>query len=294
MQPNECLKIDEIPCGGMEGTGLDAGTDRVSLQAAFLRFTEASRKLEDRYEALRNETEELRKRLREKDAEIARSARLAMLGETAAAIAHEVRNPLGSIKLFVSLLRQDLEGESSSLELLDGVDKSLCSIDNVVSNILQFARSQTPSMSPLNIHSIIQEQVKVLVPAGKTEVSVNLDLKGMPFVIGNEHGLRQVIYNLLLNSLQAMHYRGEIAISASSRPGGGIDVKVRDNGPGIPESYLATIFEPFVTSKNEGTGLGLAIVKKILAQHGAQIEARNEGGAMFTITFPQRVKEECK
>ena len=262
------------------------------LHQAFERFNEASRKLEDRYQLLCQEAEQLRARLRDKDAEIARQARLAMLGETAGAIAHEVRNPLGSIKLFASLLRRDLEGRPKQLELVEGINCALVAIDNVVSNILQFARPQQASLAPVNIHSIIQEQIQTLLAGSNGLLSMSLRLQAPPFVRGNEQALRQVFYNVVLNALQAMRYKGQLTVQTWNDGSGTFCALIRDTGPGIPPEVLARLFEPFVTSKKEGTGLGLAIVKKILAQHQGSIEATNDGGAVFVVRLPQLSSEE--
>ena len=298
MQTSECSKYKEqdIAAGSMAVNSAEP-FDRVTLQLAFKRFSEAGHRLEKKYELLRHEAEELRARLREKDAEIARTARLAMLGQTAAAIAHEVRNPLGSIKLFVSLLKQDLADRPDSLQIVDGINKSLATLDNVVANILQFSRQQKSSFAPVNIHSIIQEQAATLLPADRQSLSVRLDLQALPFISGNEHALRQVFCNLILNAFQAMRYSGNLSIRTWNADEGVFKAAVSDSGPGIPEHILCNIFEPFVTSKNEGTGLGLAIVKKILSEHHGHIEAANGEsgkGAVFTITLPRMIKEDLK
>lgn len=257
-----------------------------ALKDAFVRFSEASSRLESKYQLLLEESQTLREVLRQKEEEIKRQERLAMLGETAAALAHEVRNPLGAIRLFVSLLRRDLSEKPKSIEIIDQIDGSISALDNVVSNILQFSRERKLVFAPVNIHSIIQEQLLRFPRSATNTATFELNLLANPFLNGNESSLRQVFYNLIFNALQATNHKGHIIIS-SEDAGDQLRATLRDNGPGIPEEILNRLFEPFVTTKNEGTGLGLAIVKKIVEQHGGSIEVVNDHGAVFRITFPR-------
>ena len=258
------------------------------LAAAFKHFNEASRRLEERYEELRQEAEGLRAELREKDLAIKRAEKLSTLGETAAAIAHEVRNPLGAMKLFLSLLKDDVADRPGARALVDEMNKCVTSLDNVVSNILQFSKSKKLEMSPINLHSIIQEQVSQVLPQTNSEVNIALELTGNPFIIGNEHSLRQVFHNLFLNGLQAMHWKGRLEIKSSEDSDGFFKVTVHDSGPGIDKAVTTKLFEPFVTTRHEGTGLGLAIVKQIVDGHNGQISVCNNGGALFSIRLPRK------
>lgn len=256
-----------------------------ALEEAFIRFNEASARLEERYAALHQETESLRAQLQEKDLEVKRAERLSTLGEMASAIAHEVRNPLGAIKLFLSVLGDDLQDRPDSLALVRQIDASVGTLDHIVSNILQFSKVHKAQLFAVNLHSLIQEQV-LRVRAEWAGIEVQVSLEGPKFIQGNEHGLRQVFSNILLNACQAMRQKGVINISVKPAGEKAIEVVIADNGPGIPEHLLSKIFDPFVTSKNEGTGLGLAIVRQILAHHGATVSVRNCPGAEFKICFP--------
>jgi signal transduction histidine kinase len=265
------------------------------LEQAFERFTEASKRLETRYEALLTETEQLRQQVREKDLAIKRAEKLSMLGETAAAIAHEVRNPLGAMKLFVSLLKRDMADRPESAKILSHVDQNISTLDHVVSNILQFAKKQNSAFSPVNVHSIIREQAEhfLLSPSSS---KITLDLQGEAFIMGCEHALRQVFYNILLNAQQATRYSGEISVATANSGNWSLEVRIKDSGSGIDEAMVEKIFDPFVTTKNEGTGLGLAVVRQIIEEHGGTISARNVNGAEFTLTLPraQAVKTDTK
>jgi signal transduction histidine kinase len=265
------------------------GSPSILLEQAFEKFNQTSERLQQGYEALQKEVEYLRSQLDAKEEEIKKAEKLATLGQTAAAMAHEVRNPLGAIKLFLSLLKQDLSGNSASLKMLDEINKSISNIDNVVSNILHFSKEQKACFAPLNFHAMLLEQAAHFESGlGKT-AKFNLELNGNPFVSGNEHGLRQVLYNLLLNALQATRFEGAIDVSFDSDETAA-RIAVSDNGPGIPADIMETLFEPFITTRNEGTGLGLAIVRQIVEQHGGTIKAENapEGGACFEIVLPRK------
>lgn len=262
------------------------------LKKAFDNFSQASDKLQQKYDKVVAESEALRKQLAAKEEEVRRSSKLAALGETAAAIAHEIRNPLGSMKLFLSLLKEDLSTQTQSLELLAEIDKSFIALEHVVSNILQFAKKhKEEDFVPVNIFALISEQLKLLVEPHK-DVQVNTTFSDNLFVVGNEHSLRQVFHNLFINALQAMNYQGVIELSGEEQSGGGLKIQIKDSGPGVPEEILSEIFDPFITSKNEGTGLGLAIVRQILDQHNCKIEVKNDEGACFNLVFSGKADKE--
>ena len=256
------------------------------LEEAFERFHEAGARLEERYTELQRETDLLRLQLAEKDREVKRAERLATLGEMAAAVAHEVRNPLGAIKLYVSLVKQDLEELGGSLDLVNQIDRSITSLDRVVSNILQFSSDKDDEVAPINIHSIINEQIVTLKNISGEGLRIVQELSGNPFLCANEHSLRQVFYNLFYNAMQALKDQGELRVQVEDFESD-VKITVSDDGPGVAEEVMEKVFDPFVTTRQEGTGLGLAIVKKIVTQHGGQISVRNDKGAVFEIVLPR-------
>ncbi len=266
------------------------------LQEAFKRFDESSQKLQERYEELLSETVGLREQIQIKDLEIKRNEKLAMLGETAAALAHEVRNPLGSIKLFVSLLRKDMKDNPDALSLIENINGSISALDNVISNILRFSKNEHLDYSALNLHSLIQEHVSHYKLMDNHKIEFQLSLNANPFIIGNEHALRQVFHNLILNGVQAMKNKGKMTLESSDTKLG-VEIIISDNGPGISESILHKIFDPFVTNKNEGTGLGLAVVSQIIKLHKGKISAdnlngKNICGAKFCVQLPRLLGKE--
>ena len=260
-----------------------------SLVEVMERFNESSSMLELRHTALMKEVEDLREQLHNKDEEIKRSERLAMLGETAAALAHEVRNPLGAISLFVSMLKNDLQDRPQSLTFVDEIEKSISSLDQVVSNVLHFAKNNKLHLGPVNVHSLVQEVQHHFSGLYGSNAQISVHFEGSPFIVADGQALRQCLYNLITNALQVTGFVGEIAIAVKENEAfDTVTLIVRDNGPGIPEAILPRMFEPFASGRREGTGLGLSIVKRIVVAHGGEISARNTPGAEFTVVLPRR------
>ncbi len=266
-----------------------AGAIPPALVEALEKFTVSSSMLEARHEALHQEIEELRHQLRLKDEEVKRSERLAMLGETAAGLAHEIRNPLGAITLFVSMLRADLVDQPTSLELVEQIERGIKSLDGVVSNVLHFAKNNRLHCGPMNLHSLVQELHHHFGSLYSPQSCFEVTLSGNPFIVGDEQGIRQCLYNIINNSLQAISFAGSIRIAVSdASQGEGIQIVVSDDGPGIPEEMLGKLFQPFTSGRREGTGLGLSIVRRIAEAHGGSVVARNTPHAEFTLVFPRQ------
>lgn len=255
------------------------------LADLFSRFLNSSTQLQSSYEDLKRETEELRVRIKAKDAEIAQATKLATLGETAAALAHEIRNPLGAIKLFSSLIRDELHDRPDGLKYLQHVEQSIAQLDATISNILQFSKQGPVALGPINLSALLRERVDSF-QLSHPNLELSLDVDSDYFVNGIEQSLRQVFNNLLMNAAQASNDKGSVKIALHKTSSGAIELRIHDSGPGIPEAIIGTLFDPFTTTKTEGIGLGLAIVKRLLEQQGADVKAFNQNGAVFTITFP--------
>jgi len=226
-----------------------------------------------------------------------RTEKLASMGEMAANIAHEIRNPLGSIELFASLLMKDLQGEREK----DRVTKILTSVKNMenkIANLLLFTKTNIPRSECVNIHTVLKETLSFSEPLAQQG---NISLAFIPaeqevLVAGDEEMLKQVFFNLTLNAFQAMPEGGCLDIStkittsdqtrASATPF--LEIMFADNGVGIPEENLPKIFDPLFSTREGTSGLGLAIVHNILDMHkGAiHVERGNGVGTVFTILLP--------
>lgn len=231
--------------------------------------------------------------------------RLAVLGQMAAGLAHEIRNPLGAIKGAAQLLADPPEGHSldpSSREFLGIILEEVDRLDRVVGSVLDLARSHDGGVGPTDVNAIVRRTLQVLsAEPGSEELKTELTLdSSLPRVAIDPEQLRQVLMNLLRNASQAMKGHGKVVVSTRVRFGRGtrsggpgsdepfVEVNVADNGPGISQKVLENLFMPFFTTKEKGTGLGLAISQRIVQNAGGRIEVRSyEGkGSTFAVILP--------
>jgi len=213
--------------------------------------------------------------------------RLAALGELAAVVAHEVRNPLGVIFNSVGSLRRLLRPEGDAKLLLDIVGEEAERLNRIVGDLLDFARPSTPQLRPAPLARVAEEAVASAVgtlPGIAVRTAFDPEVPPVPM---DERLVRQAVVNLAANAAQAMPQGGTLELRVL-RDGGAAVLEVEDDGPGIPDDIRARIFEPFFTTKASGTGLGLAVVKRIVDGHGAEIAVRPgaHGGTVFALRFP--------
>jgi signal transduction histidine kinase len=227
--------------------------------------------------------------------------RLAALGEMAAAIAHEVKNPLAGIEVMAGILRRQLTGVPDAQAALNDIINEAKMANAIVQDVLEFVRPIRLEVERVALPAVVHDAVTMAeshVPRGQTKVSVNL-APDLPTIQGDEHQLRQLFTNLLTNAFEALNGSGFVDIRASfteedhgtmtdARPIPMIVVEVVDNGPGVPRDIAEKVFSPFFTTKAQGSGLGLAIVRKIVDAHDGRIDlsTRPGGGACFRITLP--------
>ncbi len=229
--------------------------------------------------------------------------RLAVLGQMAAGLAHEIRNPLGAIKGAAQLLSEPAPGEeidASSREFIGIILEEVDRLNRVVGSVLDLARSGDRSVAPVDVNAAVRRTMQVLSAEPIVEgLTIDLVLaQDLPRVAIDPEQLRQVLMNLVRNALQAVGTKGRVTVTTRSRaparrPRGKIDpasveVHVADTGPGISAKALDKLFIPFFTTKEKGTGLGLAISQRIVQSAGGRIEVRSsEGkGSTFTILLP--------
>lgn len=223
--------------------------------------------------------------------EILRSERLAAVGELAAGVAHELRNPLTSVKLLLQYVAQTDMAEPLTIPQLQVILEEIARMESTIQGLLDFSRPPKLKRSRCDIRDTLGRAVNlVLGRALHQNVKTSTELGETPlFVEGDAAQLHQVFVNLLLNGIEAMPHGGTLSIAASRiESGSTISIEFRDSGSGIDEAIQKRLFEPFVTTKDRGTGLGLAISRRIIDQHGGTIFAENDphGGAIFRLTLP--------
>jgi two-component system, NtrC family, sensor histidine kinase HydH len=234
------------------------------------------------------------RRLQERD-------RLAILGQMAAGLAHEVKNPLGAIKGAAQLLSEDREMlKDPEREFLDIILEEVERLDRVVGSVLDYARPSKGDPGAVDVNAVVRRTLRIMASDRGEMPEVETDLgQDLPPARADAEHLRQVLLNLIRNALQAMGGRGTIYIATrgrEERPAGAaardakrwVEVAVRDQGPGIAPQVLKNLFVPFFTTKERGTGLGLAISQRVVADMGGRIEVstRPGAGATFVVLLP--------
>jgi signal transduction histidine kinase len=218
-------------------------------------------------------------------------SRLTGMGEIALNLAHEIRNPLGSIALFATALARDLETDAALGPLAEQIVVGVQSLEHLVANALEFAKPRRMSMTRVDLTEVLAETlIYVSHPLRQKaiELRYDFDLQRQAWIAGDAEQLKQVFLNLMINAIQAMEEEGTLALELRALVAGGWEVTVGDDGVGIPEELLDKIFDPFFTTREKGSGIGLAVVHTILMAHGAQIEvaSRPAAGTSFRISFP--------
>lgn len=270
-----------------------ASATRADLEAVLTAWNDATLRLEQTHEALREEVCRLTHELEIKNRELARKSRLADLGQMASHVAHEVRNNLVPVTLYLSLLRRRICGDPASLQILDKIVTGFTSLDVTVNDLLQFTSDHDPQLQTFLLRKLIDEVFSSLTPQlAAQHVFTAVDVPQRQLITADEHMVRRVVLNLVLNALDAMPRGGTITVTSCSTSHG-TDLEIADSGTGLSEDTLHRAFEPFFTTKSGGTGLGLAIVYRIAEVHGGHVTASNcpEGGAAFTFHLPHRVLE---
>ena len=232
-------------------------------------------------------------RLKVLEEQALRAGRLAAMGEVAAQLAHEIRNPLGSIEIFATLLSRDLKG-SDERKLADNIVIGVKSLNAVVSNMLTFTRTVEIHPESIELNELVQETfafMEQLLSAQEITLQLDLDADLGEASVDPEL-LKQVLLNLAQNSIQAMPEGGNLTVSTSGvttdEGGRAAVIRIADTGCGIQQADLSRIFDPFFSTRRGGTGLGLSVVSQIIGKHDGVIQAESEPGigTKMTITLP--------
>lgn len=226
--------------------------------------------------------------------ELRRADRLRSLGELSAAVAHEIRNPLTGIATTAQLLEESLAGEDEKVKYLRVIMDEINRLDEIIKNLLTFARPQIPNPTQLYLGSLIENALALLEDkAGERNVAVSFmnDLRDDRCVLDGDQ-IKQLVLNIALNGIQACGEGGELKVRLKdSKEPGFVEAAFTDNGDGIPADLADKLYNPFFTTRSGGTGLGLSISRKIVEGHGGRMffESEKGTGTSFTVTLPRRV-----
>ncbi len=244
------------------------------------KLEKTSQELSEAYEKLQSTFEQLKK-----------TDRLAALGRLSSGIAHEIRNPLGSIKGSVEILESEISPDNKKYEFVKILKEEIERLNAIIESFLKFARPPKPSLQPTSINELIES---ILILTNKQAQKWNIDIRktldpNLPMIPMDPNQIRQVIMNIVLNGMESMTGGGTLSISTSlgSRKRS-VLIEISDTGTGIGKEDLDHIFDPFFTTKAQGTGLGLAISYQLVQNHGGTIKAhKNEtSGLTFRVELP--------
>ncbi len=230
----------------------------------------------------------IRKKHEKANLELEKSHRLSMVGQIAAGVAHEIKNPLASIKGSVEILIDEQTNKSDKEEFKDIVFNEIKRIDNTVTSFLELSRPQEYHFEKIQLSMIVKTCLKqVNVNASKNNIIIEENLKPEIYIEGDKEKIHQVLLNLLLNSIQASQEKSKIMVNLTAS-NSKVILQVIDFGEGIPLETISKIFDPFFTTKPSGSGLGLALVKNIIEKHNATIEFESTPnvGTTVTVKFP--------
>jgi PAS domain S-box-containing protein len=223
---------------------------------------------------------------------LTQQAALARVGQMAAVVAHEVRNPLAGIKGAIQILMSRRPTEHAELQVMRGVVDRIDALGDLINDLIAFARPRASNPTACALRPLLAEAVLMLQrdPIG---VSVEVAIEGPDIsLVADAELVRAAVLNLLLNAAQAMHGHGRVALSTVERQELAM-LHVHDTGPGIPPELREQVFEPFFTTKSRGGGLGLAIARRTAELHGGSLtlSCPESGGAQFTLTLPLSPRE---
>lgn len=266
---------------------------------------ETSQRLQATHESLQSEVARLKNELAEANAALNRSKALAALGEMAAGIAHEVRNPLGSIQLYAQMLGEDLQDRPAQADICAKINRAVVGLDAIVHDVLSFAREMHIRPQPTSDNELFSSALNQCAALLQRGINV-IRLNQVPVQFHADTNLIvQALGNVIRNAIEAMSESScetrTLSLGAEIRcmrsSGGQTEeravLSIRDTGPGIPAHVIERVFNPFFTTRATGTGLGLAIVHRIVDAHGGQtiIESPPQGGTHVQLCLPVNPRE---
>jgi len=270
--------------GGAIAPVLDARLERERQGTARRLAEEELRKHHDHLEEL---VQERTRELEEAQEELVRKERLAVLGQLAGGVSHELRNPLGAIKNAAYLINMVIEHpEPEVKESLEMINREVAKSDRIITSILDYARPKPPAVQAVNVNQLLGDALSPGIVPDNIETVIRLD-ESLPLVMADPEQMARVFSNLILNAVQAMPEGGRLTVSSAAADDK-VAVSVEDSGAGIPKENLDKIFEPLFSTRAKGIGLGLAIARDMMERNGGNIEVHSEEGkgSTFTVKLP--------
>ncbi|PYS22795.1 MAG: hypothetical protein DMG11_26310 [Acidobacteria bacterium] len=254
----------------------------VTLEDLVASFQSASESLERSYRELQGRVQSLTAELEREREERVRLERLAAMGEMAMELAHEIRNPLGSIELYASML----EGEYA-----EQIVRSVRLLNHSVTNVLQFGKPIVPAPERISVNRLLEGIRAFLQPiAQQKRIRIETDCDTDCYAVADLELLHRMLLNLVLNALRETPTDGTVSLKGQVA-GCDVSIVVEDTGPGIQEEQLARIFDPMFSTSRDGCGLGLPIVKRIVESHNGTVSVgSSRNGTRFLITIPHNME----
>lgn len=259
------------------------------LGRIIMAYSEVTERLQKSHEQLTQTVQKLQLELGEKNRQLERRNRLAALGEMAAGMAHEIRNPLGAIQLYASMLAGDLKGMPESARVVDKIAGGVRRLEDIVSKVLHFSRDLRVNPTEGDVAELVAECVELASPRAEGK-KVRIVSDGVHDLAAkfDRVMMSQALLNILHNAIDASSECGVVSL-AWGRDKDMVFIRIKDSGPGVPPETLDKIFNPFFTTKDDGTGLGLSIVHRVVEAHEGAVTVRNDpppdGGAVFEVKW---------
>jgi two-component system, NtrC family, sensor histidine kinase HydH len=267
-----------------------AGKLRQPLPTVILTSDGDLHQVNEQMQGMVREIELVIAQLQQREREVLRADQLVAVGQMAAGVAHELRNPLTSIKMLVQANREESEARGLPAEDLQIIEQEIRRMERCLQTFLDFARPPQPERRPVSLATLVDRMFTLVEGrARKQHVMLHFTPPTTPVIVeADADQMQQLLVNLALNALDAMPQGGSLDVSLGAPVHGQVELRVRDTGPGIAPALLPRLFEPFVSSKETGLGLGLVVSRRIAESHGGNLWVTNppHGGACFVLCLP--------
>lgn len=272
--------------------------EELTLETVLEIWQSTTARLEQTHLTLQAEVRRLSEELEEKNRQLAKKNRLADLGQMAGHVAHEVRNHLVPLTLYLSMLRRRLglaagpmpieTSDAATLSLVDKLESNIDAMRNMVQDLLNFTANRQPQRQSLNLRTVVTELlIEIQEQCRAQQIGLSQSIGDLTEVVADGEMLRSALRNLLLNAVDALGQGGKIEVCFEQTEQGW-QIAVCDDGEGIPPEVRQRIFDPFYTTKSTGTGLGLSVVERVMESHGGwvSLEPRQPRGTCACLHFP--------